>query len=260
MKPEIRATAILFCGAFLLGAMVGLAGCGTQTADTPTFSEPETTAVSQPSTISGAPPVSTSDVPTDALVTTIPSPVNGPNPGTYFQDMIPDPILDGTVEGYMYKGNGRFLTESGREFFWRDGRFVNVDGSLMEIPASLKEYLHERGVDAQPTAAVIHYDAPKLDATPLDGVSLTVIASQWTQDRITATVVIHNSSGLSFWFANKDLQLFANGISLEQTYPDMEPFDVVPGTTEFRTDVYFIVSQFDPASSEFGYVPSTDVK
>lgn len=184
--------------------------------------------------------------------------MNGPQPGTYLRDEIPDPILDGTVEGYTYKGNGRFSTESGLEFLWRDGRFVNDDGSPMEIPASLKEYLHERGVDAQPTADVTRYGAPTLEVTPRDDVSLTVAASQWTQDRITATVLIRNTSNLPFSFANKDLQLLVNGAKMEQTNPYLAPFEIADGTSaEFRTDVYFVVAQFDPTSSEFVYAPST---
>lgn len=211
--------------------MAGLVACGT----------------------SADPSVATSVVLTGGQTTTsIPPAVNAPEPGTYLRDEIPTPIVEGS---YRYDGDGRFSGESG-DFFWRDGHFVNSDGSLMEIPASLKQYLHERGVDAQPTAAVTHYNALKLEATPRDGVTLTVTAGQWTQDRVTATVVINNSSGSSFSFGNKDLQLSMNGTSLEQTDRDMKPLEVAPGTIEFRTDVYFIVSQFDPASSEFGYTPS----
>jgi hypothetical protein len=248
--------ALLVCGVFLVGAVVGLVACGTQAAGTRTSRELEATSMSRSSTSGSVSSDATSDAPSDGPETTIPPPVNGPQPGTYLRDEIPLPILDGTVEGYSYKGNGRFLTESGREFVWRDGHFFNGDGSLMEIPASLREYMHEHGVDAQPTAVVTHYDAPTLEVTPRNGVSVTVRASQWTVDRVTATVVIHNSSGSSFSFANKDLQLFVNDNSVEQTYPDMKPFEVAPGTSESRTDVYFIVSHFDPPHSKFVYAPS----
>jgi len=65
---------------------------------------------------------------------------------------IPQPIVDSAVEGwFQYEGNGRFVTEYGREFFWRDGRFVNVDRTMMDLPASGKEHLNSVGVYAQPT-------------------------------------------------------------------------------------------------------------
>jgi hypothetical protein len=65
---------------------------------------------------------------------------------------IPTPMLD---EGFYYHGDGRFTTVSGREFFWRNGRFENADGSLMEVPESVNKKLEAAGmprVDAQPTA------------------------------------------------------------------------------------------------------------
>lgn len=65
---------------------------------------------------------------------------------------IPMPIVDG---GYHYSGDGRFLTDTGREFFWRNDRFENPDGSLMEVPKSVNEKLRARGLPAieeQPTA------------------------------------------------------------------------------------------------------------
>ena len=55
------------------------------------------------------------------------------------------------MEWYRYLGEGRFITETGREFFWRDGRYVNADGTLMEIPESVKDHLHSLGIDRQPT-------------------------------------------------------------------------------------------------------------
>ena len=66
---------------------------------------------------------------------------------------IPMPMLD---EGFYYHGDGRFVTVSGREFFWRNGRFENPDGSLMEVPESVKDKLEAAGmprVDAQPTVS-----------------------------------------------------------------------------------------------------------
>ncbi len=72
--------------------------------------------------------------------------------GTPEYDGIPRPIVDGAVEGwYTYLGDGRFLTEFGREFSWHNGRFVNPDGTLMEIPASAKAHLKELGIERQPT-------------------------------------------------------------------------------------------------------------
>jgi len=73
-------------------------------------------------------------------------------PGPWVYEGIPQPIVDSAVEGWFrYEGDGRFVTEYGREFFWRDGRFVNADGTMMELPASAKEHLNSLGVYAQPT-------------------------------------------------------------------------------------------------------------
>ena len=83
--------------------------------------------------------------------TTGPQPDHG-GPGTPEYDGIPQPIVDGAVEGWlMYLGDGRFLTEFGREFSWRGGRFVNPGGTLMEIPDSAKAHLKELGIVRQPT-------------------------------------------------------------------------------------------------------------
>jgi len=80
-------------------------------------------------------------------------------PPQYMREGIPQPIVDSAAEGWLqYQGNGRFVTESGREFFWRDGRFVNADGTMMDLPASAKEHLNRLGVYAQPTIP------PKLDS------------------------------------------------------------------------------------------------
>lgn len=74
-------------------------------------------------------------------------------PSAWEKDGIPRPIVDSAVEGWWkYLGDGRFVTEAGREFFWRDGKFVNPNGTLMEIPASCREHLLSLGVDRQPTA------------------------------------------------------------------------------------------------------------
>lgn len=97
------------------------------------------------------PPSQLGATPPSSVDTAAPQPVNG-GPGTPEYDGIPWPIVDGNVEGWWrYLGNGRFVTESGREFFWRNGRFVNPDGTLMEIPDSAKEHLHPLGIDHQPT-------------------------------------------------------------------------------------------------------------
>jgi len=49
---------------------------------------------------------------------------------------------------------------------------VNADGSLMGIPPSAIEHLHELGVDEQPSAEVTHYSSPSLEVSPGEGVSL----------------------------------------------------------------------------------------
>jgi hypothetical protein len=172
-------------------------------------------------------------------------PTNLPLPGTYLRDDIPAPFaLVGIQGGYQYLGNGRFVQDSGREFFWRDGRYVNADGSPIET------------IDAQPAAAVAHYPTPALDASPRQGVSLTVTLGQWDYI-VYATVRIRNESGSPFRFANKDLRLYVNGTPAEQTNPDLKPFEIPSGAgTEFRTDVYFMVDQFDSASAGLLYKSS----
>jgi hypothetical protein len=174
------------------------------------------------------------------------------------QDAIPSPIVDGAVEGWLrYLGNGQFQVESGHEFFWHDGHFENADGSLMQIPPSAKAHLHDLGIDKQPSADVTYYSAPRLQTTPRAGVTLTVTISQWTEGRLTATVAIRNNSGLPFSFANKDLALYMSGTSVQQTNLQLRPFEVAAGASaEFRTDVYFIVSQFDSAASGILYASS----
>lgn len=62
------------------------------------------------------------------------------------------PVVD---EGYRYYGNGRFVTDSGREFFWRNGRFENPGGGVMEVPESVNAKLRARGlptIEQRPTA------------------------------------------------------------------------------------------------------------
>lgn len=73
-------------------------------------------------------------------------------PPQYVWEGIPHPGWDSSVDGwFQYEGNGRFATEYGREFFWRDGRFVNADGTMMDLPPSAKEHLNSLGIYAQPT-------------------------------------------------------------------------------------------------------------
>lgn len=179
-------------------------------------------------------------------------------PGTPEYDGVLRPLMDASVDGWwMYLGHGRFVTESGRDFFWRDGRFVNFDGSLMEIPASVRDHLHNLGIDAQPTATVTYHDTPRLAKTLQEGVSITVTASQWTDRRVCATVLIRNDSGLPFVFQNRDLQLYVGGVGMKQTQPDLAPFEVAAGTgVMFRTDIYFVVPEFDPAAGAFLYTPA----
>jgi hypothetical protein len=239
----------LSCG-LLLWAAVVLTSCGSQAAIAPPAQQSTTTDVSQGPTVTPF-TVGTADA-------VIGEPVNASTPGTFLRDEVPMPIVDSSVEGgFRYLGNGRFVRESGREFLWRDGRFVNADGSFTGIPTSVRKHLHDLGIDQQPTAVVTHYTAPSLDVRPREGVRLTVKVSQWTEGRICASVKISNDSGAPFWFANRDLQLDVNGTRMEQTNPDLAPFEVAgEAGTEFRTDVYFIAAQFDAPSSEIVYTPS----
>jgi len=81
-------------------------------------------------------------------------------PSEWQKDGIPRPIVDATVDGWWrYLGDGRFITEAGREFYWRDGKFINPDGSLMEVPASCREHLLLLGIHHQPTAEDVKSEA-----------------------------------------------------------------------------------------------------
>ncbi len=125
-----------------------IAGCGQslQILDEST-APPASSATSAPSTTNSAePPAAT----TSSDTTVFTGSDNG-GPGTPEYDGIPRPIVDGSVEWWRYLGDGHFITETGREFFWRDGRFVNADGTLMEIPESVRDHLHSLGIDRQPT-------------------------------------------------------------------------------------------------------------
>jgi hypothetical protein len=125
--------------------MLFIAGCGESL---PARDEP--TAASAPSTVDSTDPSEPAAAPTSSDTTVFTGSDNG-GPGTPEYDGIPRPIVDGSVEWYRYLGDGHFITETGREFFWRDGHFVNADGTLMEIPESVKEHLHSIGIDRQPT-------------------------------------------------------------------------------------------------------------
>lgn len=146
MKSRFPTLAMVLLCALLIGTSLVLWGCsGQPAADTGTsLSTPatgETTSTGSSTTGS-----TQSTAPTSS-VDTAPQPVNG-GPGTPEYDGIPWPIVEG---GWRYLGDGHFVSESGRKFFWRDGRFANPDGTLMEIPDSVKEHLHSLGIDHQPT-------------------------------------------------------------------------------------------------------------
>ena len=73
-------------------------------------------------------------------------------PPEYVWEGIPHPLWDGAVDGWIeYLGDGHFTSEFGIEFFWRDGRFVNADGTMMGLPASAEKHLNSIGIYAQPT-------------------------------------------------------------------------------------------------------------
>jgi len=56
-------------------------------------------------------------------------------------DGIQMPFVDG---GFSYLGYGRF-TRSGPDFFWRDGHFVNANGTLdgADQAGDLRDIVHE---------------------------------------------------------------------------------------------------------------------
>ena len=85
----------------------------------------------------------------------------------FVREGIPMPIVDSAVDGYFqYLGEGKFITESGVAFFWRDGHFVHADGTALEIPASAKEHLLSLGIDHQPTARDVAEAQAKAEAEP----------------------------------------------------------------------------------------------
>ena len=73
-------------------------------------------------------------------------------PPQYVWEGIPQPWWDASVDGWIEcSGDGHFISEFGVEFFWRDGRFLNADGTLMDLPVSAKEHLNSLGIYGQPT-------------------------------------------------------------------------------------------------------------
>lgn len=55
---------------------------------------------------------------------------------------IPTPLIDGA---FYYLGNGHFSRAKGEDFYWRDGHFVNPDGSPLEVPEAVKQILRDKG-------------------------------------------------------------------------------------------------------------------
>jgi hypothetical protein len=71
----------------------------------------------------------------------------------FIREGIPLPLIDPEVEGWFrYLGNGEFITEVGRTFYWRDGCFVNSDGTTMGLPPAAEAHLNSLGIYHQPNA------------------------------------------------------------------------------------------------------------
>jgi hypothetical protein len=142
MQSHRLGAATLLAGLIL--SLIVVTGCegpsspSSEANATPTTVAEATTPTSAPSAATSLP------ASTD---TTFPEPVNG-GPGTPEYDGIPHPIVQGW---YRYVGEGRFVTPSGSEYFWNNGRFVNPDGTLLQIPDALKESRSSMGVTRQPT-------------------------------------------------------------------------------------------------------------
>ncbi len=103
-------------------------------AESASRSEPTPTATAN----DGALPATDSGGPVDTSPITWAEGASG-----YRADGIPMPVVDGW---YSYHGDGHFSREKGEDFYWRDGRFVNPDGTLMEVPAAIDEQLKAAGM------------------------------------------------------------------------------------------------------------------
>lgn len=90
----------------------------------------------------------------------------------FIREGIPMPLIDPDVEGWFsYLGNGEFVTELGRTFYWRDGRFVNSDGTAMGLPPAAEAHLNSLGVYRQPNAEDLTAAAEKANAIGIGGAS-----------------------------------------------------------------------------------------
>lgn len=140
-------TRVFVLFAFCCVPVLFLAGCGVA------GRSDDTTALTEASSGASLSSVTVATTTTTEVLWSSPSPADsgGVENSGYRGDGIPMPFVDGP---YRYLGEGHFATDSGTEFFWRDGRFVNSDGSLLEVPDSVREALAAAGADdvsSQPT-------------------------------------------------------------------------------------------------------------
>ena len=67
---------------------------------------------------------------------------------------IPLPLIDVLEDGFFqYLGDGGFITDTGRTFFWNGDHFVNSDGTDMDLPSSSRAHLNSLGIMHQPNAS-----------------------------------------------------------------------------------------------------------
>jgi hypothetical protein len=68
--------------------------------------------------------------------------------GGFTDGSIPTPLIDGA---FSYLGDGHFTRVKGQDFYWRDGHFVNPDGSPLEVPESIKDTMKAKGYTGELT-------------------------------------------------------------------------------------------------------------
>lgn len=102
----------------------------------------------------------------------------------------------------------------------------------------------------------VYYSAPRLDASPREGVHLTVTVSRYSWGGTHAGVEMRNASGSVFRFSDTDLRLYVNGVAAAHSSAGTgSPLEVADGHTMVK-DIYFEVAEFDPALSGLEYTAS----
>lgn len=195
----------------------------------------------------------------------------------FLREGIPMPIVDSLVEGwYTYLGEGEFITESGRTFCWRDGRFENPDGKVMEIPASVRDHLHALGVDHQPTAQDMVEARARAEAerttTETETPEGVLVAESWGGDYLHTGGVSGSTTGRTGNQA--DISVFDRSPGFSEYYGvsfisgsnyglGFQVSDIENTNTVWHPNMHRVVNGFstfwDYPSYAFSTTPSTSV-